>query len=781
MVDIYFFMKSLCKNYLIFLVVVFAGSIQACTSCSGDTMAFDQSAPIEDDAVFQQSEQEIMSIVSKVDGFGVVELPASGTHILDLQESLTIDDLRGVVIDEDPPARLFDPIYNVVYNNGPERTGDGVPERLEPYRARQILPFRFHHFTNEFSFTGYFNWEITDYALEHGFNAANFADVPDMRVTSDIPVANSKRIRWSGFNWDQWRVSHGIDEPRLDLMPSRAELLQDLLNNDIFSAVSDEIGHDYYMVDLESPALPLTLDELREQSWYPSSAETPDLDFEERYYNGYVNTILASIDTAKAHGWLSIGTYGWVPVPPTQVWWDQEIKPESHWAWDRYGKSLYQTLDVIYFSTYLFYWDDKNVAYSLGATDYNLEMIAGESLHKPVRPYISNLYTGGGGGYRWWKWLPIRNEDMMARTAMNFFTGADGLVFWSDSMVEEDGILHNHHRVDLMEDKDYSVKDPFAFQPFFTPIGTTPLTSVKRYDALHVLDLDEVNQEVYFQIVQPALPRPYGIDLEWQANTTSVQPRNPIYKTGIPELKNHLRAKSEPIASIIYGMALARPFEYTLKNGEVKIDVPAKVQFRDILPIVRRVKFGDYHIVISYDPQWQKAFRTPRTVTLENFDGIDGLDLQIPADAKTRIFVLKTEEGGTTDVTTGNTTTGDMPAPATPNCGNGILQTGEECDGAGTYDSATETCTSTCQKETITKNLQPEEEEEYGPIDPVIDDPSEEYPAEDNRDEDDLSEDDFSEPGEDASQEEDSPSKETEPAQDKFEYQIHGGGCSLHR
>ena len=65
----------------------------------------------------------------------------------------------------------------------------------------------------------------------------------------------------------------------------------------------------------------------------------------------------------------------------------------------------------------------------------------------------------------------------------------------------------------------------------------------------------------------------------------------------------HLRAKSEPVAAMIEGMALVKPLEYTLRHGEVKIDIPARRQFKQTLPIVRRVKHGPVHIVMTYDPQ----------------------------------------------------------------------------------------------------------------------------------------------------------------------------------
>ena len=91
---------------------------------------------------------------------------------------------------------------------------------------------------------------------------------------------------------------------------------------------------------------------------------------------------------------------------------------------------------------------------------------------------------------------------------------------------------------------------------------------------------------------------------------------------------------------MIEGLALVKPLEYTLARGEVKIDVPAYEQFADTSPIVRRVKYGDVHVVITYDPQVVYGGE-PREVVLENFDGVAGHTLTLPADGQTRIFVLK--------------------------------------------------------------------------------------------------------------------------------------------
>ena len=87
-------------------------------------------------------------------------------------------------------------------------------------------------------------------------------------------------------------------------------------------------------------------------------------------------------------------------------------------------------------------------------------------------------------------------------------------------------------------------------------------------------------------------------------------------------------------------MALIKPLEYTLRHGQVKIDVLSRKQFRETSPIVRRVKLGRYHVLITYDPQVVYGGES-RDIVLENFDGRAGCRVVLPADEETRIFVLQ--------------------------------------------------------------------------------------------------------------------------------------------
>jgi hypothetical protein len=113
----------------------------------------------------------------------------------------------------------------------------------------------------------------------------------------------------------------------------------------------------------------------------------------------------------------------------------------------------------------------------------------------------------------------------------------------------------------------------------------------------------------------------------------------PVYAMAEADLVPYLRPQAEPVAAMIEGMALAKPFEYLLRHGKVKIDVSAQQQFAETLPIVRRVKLGKYHVIATYDSGWAEA-EPARQIDLANLDGNAGLTLVLPADEETRIFVV---------------------------------------------------------------------------------------------------------------------------------------------
>ena len=95
----------------------------------------------------------------------MLHLPtAPGEVVLTTQQSLTVEHLRGVDLDDDPPV-LGQPVkpYDA-------RMTDSYPLGKAPYVARGIRPFRFEYFNCEFNYGGWHNHPMADYAAAHGFN-----------------------------------------------------------------------------------------------------------------------------------------------------------------------------------------------------------------------------------------------------------------------------------------------------------------------------------------------------------------------------------------------------------------------------------------------------------------------------------------------------------------------------------------------------------------------------------------------------------------------------------
>ncbi|MFO7947362.1 MAG: hypothetical protein R6V19_11160, partial [Armatimonadota bacterium] len=159
-------------------------------------------------------DSELQALGEKIEGFSAVELPAQGEMTLTLQQSLTVGDLRGVTIDETPPqlgepAEPYDP-----------RQTDDFPPGEAPYVAEGIEPFRFDYFNNEFSYGGWHNWAMCDYASAHGFNIlSNYRrDIPTL---THLPE-NTEWLLWGGFvNWHKFMPKHNLPDGRYDLLGDR--------------------------------------------------------------------------------------------------------------------------------------------------------------------------------------------------------------------------------------------------------------------------------------------------------------------------------------------------------------------------------------------------------------------------------------------------------------------------------------------------------------------------------------------------------------------------------
>lgn len=572
---------------------------------------------------------ELAALRKKVPGFAVVKLPRKpGRMVLKPDQSLTVEQLRGVELDPRPPmlqkpAEPYDP-----------RMTDDYPPGGAPYVAQGIGPFRFRYFHCEFNYGGWHNYAMTDYAAAHGFDIL----YPYSRKPAEgrhLP-AGTRWLSWSGFiDWHKWLPAHGIPDGRYDRLAGMdlvaLHLKAGLFERPVKPARLSECG-DCLMIDMEHGVLPP--EKLRRQPWYPGNGAPKDRRaFEKRYYDGYAQTYVSAVEAARRQGWKNISVYGWAPFGRTWGGLEQPIPPPgADFAWNAFGKQIYDAVDLINNSVYCFYWSPKNVAYVLANIDANMARVNAMPVKKPVRPYFWTLLHGGGGGWRWWRGQPIAGEEERAMIALAFFTGIDGLDTWNWSGTG------NHHvppplisprkpKDSLSAGADVMLKDGFALAPESRPEAQGRHV-FRRHDVVHVLRVDEQREQVWFQWIQPG------------KKNNGVGAGFPVYVLPVAELTAHLRVKSEPVAAMIEGMALVKPFEYLLRHGQVRIDVPGRVQWKKTLPIVRRVKLGGVHLVATYDPAVVYGGR-PRNIVLNDFDGRPGLTLTLPADSQVRLFVLE--------------------------------------------------------------------------------------------------------------------------------------------
>lgn len=134
------------------------------------------------------AEAELRALSARVPEFQVVALPTEpGEVVLEAEQSLTVEHLRGVGLDDDPPvlrppANSYDP-----------RMSDAYPPEEAPYVAAGIQPFRFKHFNCEFNYGGWHNFGMADYAAAHGFNII-FPYVREIDQGSHLPVVRRVKL-----------------------------------------------------------------------------------------------------------------------------------------------------------------------------------------------------------------------------------------------------------------------------------------------------------------------------------------------------------------------------------------------------------------------------------------------------------------------------------------------------------------------------------------------------------------------------------------------------------
>ena len=566
-------------------------------------------------------ESDLRRVLDQLPGKDMVAWdPASTSTVLSIADSLFIEDLRNVVLDSNPPV-LGTPVAPY-----PADQTDGYAPGAAPYVAKDIAPFRFRYFNTEFIYGGKHNRTMRDYAAAHGFSiVAGTPGTNSMHLPSDIRWM----VRGGWIRWNSFLGENGIPDGHFDEL-DRARAMRMVAEADALPTYRSH--YDNIMVDLEHDKAKLS--DLPKLAWYPSTG-TPEeqAEFERRYYEGVSLSFISVIDTLRLKGWKNISLYsgGGGPQPFPRTWpkhgrWsnmaDLVANPTNHWQWPRMGQPVYQHLDIINPSVYCFYWSSKNVPYTLANVDLNMQVLATEPVRKPVRPYYWVKLHGGGDGWRWWKHQPMADEDARAMCAFAFFTGTDGFVSWNSAFRR----ANDHIPPPLTAGKDVMLEAGFAL----TPEGGGIENLFVRYDALHIVSND--GARVWFQPIDKSKSEAalFGTGSEF-----------PMYSLPVSELTPKLRIHTKPVASMIEGMALAKPFEYVLKHGEVKIDQPATVQSDSNAPIVRRVKLGPYHVIATYDARPVHRASAPRDVVLSDFDGREGHTLTLPCDEHVRFFVLR--------------------------------------------------------------------------------------------------------------------------------------------
>ncbi|NQU39649.1 MAG: hypothetical protein HQ523_06830 [Lentisphaerae bacterium] len=174
-----------------------------------------------------------------------------------------------------------------------------------------------------------------------------------------------------------------------------------------------------------------------------------------------------------------------------------------------------------------------------------------------------------------------------------------------------------------------------------TPDGGGTAHTFERYHPIYILEVTG-GGDARFQ----ALPTPIAGGYQYpqvDATPTNVYDdgdyQYPVYTRNVEDLRADLIPMTEPISYAIEGLAMVKLVESSLKHGVPTINPESSVYaFTNSLPLIRHVRLGDVHLLASYNPGWRTSGST--TVTLEDFAGISGLDIVVPADENLRFFVL---------------------------------------------------------------------------------------------------------------------------------------------
>src|ERR1039457_3013022 len=145
----------------------------------------------------------------------IVTMPSSGTVNLTTDQCLTVDSLRGVKIDPQPPV-LGKPAAPYAKN----LADDTPPGQTPPYVAPGIEPFRFRFFNNEFNCGGWHTNDMVDSAAAHGFSMLDpYVRKPEEKT--HLPAGTGWLCNGGGAEWEKNMTDHGVAKGRFDLLPDQ--------------------------------------------------------------------------------------------------------------------------------------------------------------------------------------------------------------------------------------------------------------------------------------------------------------------------------------------------------------------------------------------------------------------------------------------------------------------------------------------------------------------------------------------------------------------------------
>lgn len=557
-----------------------------------------------------------VALAGKVGRFKVIPFrPVAGEVTLPQGQSLSADDLAGVQLQEPP--------LEAVAASGPS-AADRAPGAAA-YEMKGLLPFQLNELYAVADYGGTGNVFVYDYLAGHGVNTF-FPSGYTPADRSHYPAA-TRWVKRVSLNWHWWFSNKKIPDGRWDAL-AEIDPTPEIAG---WKVCDPDPAYQVLLLSMNRAPL-LDRKALREQEWYPKQApEGEQAEFEQRYYVGFARIYAAAALLAHQQGWQTVGIWSepgmldtWAPSGNLWARMTEPIAdPETSWAWNAYGKLIAANVDLIVQATNFPYWNEAgNVLWLLRNSDNMAALNA--SLPEEERPGLVQIATptssGGGGGWRWWAGQPLTEETITALTVMPLLAGARGcgVTLGLDPKVSSSVLPP------LREGLDAMLKDTFTLRPT-GPVPDLPEVTFKPNDVVHVTMLG-ADGSVTFQRVQPGMPN-NGVG-DWAPTFTLPQ----------AELDRHRMTLDANLRGMVRGLALVKPFEALIRQGEAKREVRPQVQNYDTLPIVRRVKYGRHHLLAAWDP-W--GYKRPREAVLRDFDGHAGLTLRVPADAQVRLYLLE--------------------------------------------------------------------------------------------------------------------------------------------